>query len=81
MNKVTISAKTHAIATIFLVLFALFNPLTLALLMLTVFAIDPAAAWHIAVYFADHFEQALLLGLGLVLAILVFKFWELLENL
>ena len=46
-----------------------------------VLAIDPAAAWHVAVYFADHFEQVLLLGLGLVLAMLVFKFWELLENL
>ncbi len=81
MNKVTISAKTHAIATIFLVLFALFNPLTLALLVFAVLVIDPAAAWHVAVYFADHFEQALLLGLGLALAMLVFKFWELLENL
>ena len=81
MNKVTISARAHTIATIFLVLFAAFNPLTLALLMLTVLAIDPAAAWHVAVYFADHFEQALLLGLGLVLATLVFKFLELLENL
>ena len=81
MNKATISAKTHIIAMIFLILFAVFNPLTLALLMLTVFAIDPAAAWHVAVYFADHFEQVLLLGLGLVLAMLVFKFWELLENL
>ena len=81
MNKATISIKAHIITTIFLILFAAFNPLTLALLMLTVFAIDPAAAWHVAVYFADHFEQVLLLGLGLVLAMLVFKFWELMENL
>ena len=81
MNKVTISAKTHAIATIFLILFAVFNPLTLALLVFAVLAIDPAAAWHVAVYFADHFEQSLLLGLGLVLAMLVFKFLGLLENL
>lgn len=81
MNKVTLSARAHIIAVVFLILFAVFNPLTLALLMLTVFAIDPAAAWHVAVYFADRFEQVLLLGLGLVLAMLVFKFWELLENL
>ena len=81
MNKVTISAKTHAIATIFLILFAVFNPLTLALLVFAVLAIDPAAAGRVAVYVADPFEQALLLGLGLVLATLVFKFWELLENL
>ena len=81
MNKATISIKAHIITTIFLILFAVFNPLTLALLVFAVLVIDPAAAWHIAVYFADHFEQALLLGLGLVLAMLVFKFWELLENL
>ena len=81
MNKVTISAKTHAIATIFLILFAAFNPLTLALLILALLAIDPAAAWHVAVYFADHFEQVLLLSLGFAFATLVFKFWELSENL
>lgn len=81
MNKATTSIKAHIITTIFLILFAAFNPLTLALLMLTVFAIDPAAAWHVAVYFADHFEQVLLLGLGLVLAMLVFKLLELMENL
>lgn len=81
MNKATISIKAHIITTIFLILFALFNPLTLALLMLAVLVIDPAAAWHLAVYFVDHFEQVLLLGLGLALATLVFKFRELLENL
>ena len=81
MNKATTSIKAHIITTIFLILFAAFNPLTLALLVFAVLAIDPAAAWHIAVYFADHFEQALLLGFGLALAMLVFKFWELLENL
>ncbi len=81
MNKATISIKAHIITTIFLILFAAFNPLTLALLMLMVFAIDPAAAWHVAVYFADHFEQVLLLSLGFAFAMLVFKFWELSENL
>lgn len=81
MNKATTSIKAHIITTIFLILFALFNPLTLALLMLAVLAIDPAAAWHLAVYFADHFEQVLLLGLGLGLAMLVLKFLELMENL
>ena len=81
MNKVTIGARAHTIATIFFILFAVFNPLTLALLVFAVLAIDPAAAWHLAVYFADHFEQVLLLGIGPVLAMLVFKFWELLENL
>ena len=81
MNKATTSIKAHIITAIFLILFAAFNPLTLALLVFAVFAIDPAAAWHVAVYFADHFEQVLLLGLGLGLAMLAFKFWELLENL
>ena len=81
MNKVTIGARAHTIATIFLILFAVLNPLTLALLVFAVLVIDPAAAWHISVYFADHFEQVLLLGLGLALATLVFKFLELLENL
>lgn len=81
MNKATISIKAHIITTIFLILFAVFNPLTLALLVFAVLVIDPAAAWHLAVYFADHFEQVLLLGLGLALAMLVFKFWELSENL
>lgn len=81
MNKETISARGHIITMVFLILFALLNPLTLSLLGLALLVIDPAASWHIAVYFADHFQQALVLGLGLVAAMLVFKFLELLENL
>lgn len=81
MNKVTLSAKAHLIYQVFLVLFILFNPISIGLIVLGLLAIDPAATWHIAMYFANHFCQFCLLGLGLVVSVLLFKFLELLESL
>ena len=81
MNKVTLNAKAHLIYQVFLVLFILFNPVSIGLIILGMLAIDPAATWHITMYFEHHFSQFCLLGLGLVVSVLVFRFLELLEYL